>query len=175
MARAAAILANADGADAGTVRCRYERWLQRAPHASGASAWSAALRDAVQHFVKVTRSYGKGLFHCYRIEGLPRTNNDLEQVFGSVRYHERRASGRQATSPAIVQYGAVRLPAAVFTRAGCVTVSMLAAVPHDRWRAQRAAIEQRRQSRCQRHRFRKNPQAYLVNLERKADKLNLPH
>ena len=132
------------------------------------------MRDAVQHFVQVTHSYGNGLFHCYRIEGLPRTNNDLEQVFGSARYHERRASGRKVASPAIVQYGAVRLPAAIFTRAGCVTVSMLADVPHDRWRAQRAALEQRRQSRCQQHRFRKNPRAYLVKLEQKADKLNLP-
>jgi hypothetical protein len=148
--------------------------LQRVPHVSGASTWSAAVRDAVQHFVKVTRSYGKGLLHCYRIEGLPRTNNDLEQVFGSARYHERRASGRKVASPAIVQYGAVRLPAAIFTRTGCVTVSMLADVPHDRWRAQRTVLEQRRQSRCQQHRFRKNPQAYLVNLEQKAGKLNLP-
>jgi hypothetical protein len=36
----------------------------------------------------VTKSYWKGLFHRYRFpEGsLPRTNNDLEHCFDSVRY-----------------------------------------------------------------------------------------
>lgn len=174
MERAAAILDNADEVDASTVRLRYARWLQRLRQAVRAGTLSAGLCDAVQHFVKVTRSYGKGLFHCYRIEGLPRTNNDLEQVFGSARYHERRASGRKVASPAIVQYGAVRLPAAVFTRTGCVTVSMLAGVSHDRWRRQRIELAQRRQSRCQRLRFRKDPQAYLARLEQEVRKRNLP-
>lgn len=36
-------------------------------------------------------SYGANLFHCYQIADLPRTNNALKQVFGSLRYHERRA------------------------------------------------------------------------------------
>jgi len=47
------------------------------------------LGSAVDHFVKVSRSYWPG---CSRAttRGLPRTNNDLEQAFGSHRYHERR-------------------------------------------------------------------------------------
>ena len=38
------------------------------------------LQGALWLFLKVTKSYWKGLFHCYRFpEGtLPRTNNDLE-------------------------------------------------------------------------------------------------
>jgi len=31
------------------------------------------------HFQKVTRSYWPGLFHCYHLSDVPRTNNDLEQ------------------------------------------------------------------------------------------------
>ena len=46
------------------------------------------LTTAIEHFVKVTRSYWPGFFHCYDLSGLPRTNNDLEQFFGSHRYHE---------------------------------------------------------------------------------------
>lgn len=174
MERAAAILANPDGADARTVRRRYWRWLGQLDRAAQDCTLGAALRDAARHFVKVTRSYGDGLFPCYRIAGLPRTNNDLEQVFGSARYHERRASGRKVASPALVLYGAVRLPAAIFTRTGCVTVSMLGNVAHDRWRNRRSEMEQRRQSRCLQYRFRKNPQAYLASLEQKASKRNLP-
>ena len=60
------------------------------------------LRRQLRHFVKVTQSYRPGLFHCYRSAELPRTNNDLEHLFGSHRYHERRASGRKAAAPGLV-------------------------------------------------------------------------
>jgi hypothetical protein len=96
------------------------------------------------------------------VTGLPRTNNALEHSFGSLRYHERRASWREAASPSRVINGSVRLPAALFTRAQTVTVEMLAAVPHGRWRAAHL-----------RYRFRKHPAAYLEQLEKAADKLNL--
>ena len=43
---------------------------------------AGALADAIVHFRKVARSYRPGLFHCYAVSGLPRTNNDLEQLFG---------------------------------------------------------------------------------------------
>jgi hypothetical protein len=32
----------------------------------------------VDHFLRVSRSYWPGLFHCYDVEDLPRTNNDLD-------------------------------------------------------------------------------------------------
>ena len=68
-------------------------------------------------FLKVTKSYWKGLFQCYRFaEGtLPRTNNELEQCFGSARYAERRSSGRKGASPAMVVRGSVRVVAAIAT------------------------------------------------------------
>ena len=47
---------------------------------------------------------------------MPRTNNDLEHVFGTTRYHERRANGRKMASPTLVGRGAVRVVAAVATR-----------------------------------------------------------
>ncbi len=43
----------------------------------------------------VSRSDGPGLFACYDVAGVPRTNNDLERAFGSHRYHKRRATGRK--------------------------------------------------------------------------------
>ena len=69
-------------------------------------------------FLKVSRSYWKGLFRCYRFPDVPRTNNDLEHHFGSVRYAERRASGRKGASPAMVVRGSVRVVAAVVTPPG---------------------------------------------------------
>jgi len=64
--------------------------------------------ERLQHFVKVSASYEAGLFHCYDVVDLPRTNNELEQFFGSYRHHERRVSGRKVASASLVVRGAVR-------------------------------------------------------------------
>jgi hypothetical protein len=71
---------------------------------------------AIRHFRKVTRSYWPGLFHCYDVPDLPRTNNGLEQLFGSTRHPERRCTGRKAASPSLVLRGAVRIVAGLGTR-----------------------------------------------------------
>ena len=48
------------------------------------------------------------MFWCYASEDVPRTNNDLEHLFGSHRYHERRASGRKRASPGLVIVGSAK-------------------------------------------------------------------
>lgn len=166
VARATTILANADDAPAHTVTQRYTTWLRALEKTMGA-------RESVQHFLKVTRSYGDAIFYCYQISGLPRTNNALEQTFGCVRYHERRASGRKVASPSLVTDGSVRVPAALYTRAAPVNVQMLASVTHERWRARRAELYCKHLARRQRCRFRKHPAHYLAMLEHEADKLIL--
>lgn len=171
---AAAILDNPDQTAGSVVRHRYECWLEQLDWQCRQPDMSCSLRAAGQHFLKVSRSYGADLFHCYDISGLPRTNNVLEHTFGSLRYHERRASGRKVASPSLVLTGSVRLPAALATRTQEVTVSMLAAVPHARWLSARAELEKRRHARRLRYRFRKNPAAYLDSLEQASSKLCLP-
>ena len=126
-------------------------------------AKAGSLGAAVDHFVKVTRSYWPGLFHCYAVEGLPRTNNDLEQFFGSHRYHERRASGRKAATPALVLRGEARLLAAAATRQHTYTAAELA-----------GADPGRRQRRVKRSRFRRDPQAFLRQLEEQLLQSALP-
>ena len=64
----------------------------------------------------MTRSYRPGLFHGYAVADLPRTNNDLEQLSGSYRRHERRVTGRKVSSPATVLRGPARVVAALATR-----------------------------------------------------------
>ena len=171
---ASAILANADGAPADVVAGRYQQWIGQLDQSSHDPVLSDALREAALHFIRVTRGYGLDLFHCYRIADLPRTNNALEQAFGSLRYHERRASGRKVASPSLVLNGCIRMASAIFTRTRTVTKDMLAAVPHAQWRDARAQLERRRRARCLRYRFRKNPAAYLAGLEMAGDKLNVP-
>lgn len=174
MQEAAGILANPDQADAEVVAQRYHAWLAGLEQQIPSSSLPAKLQAAGRHFLKVSRSYDNGLFHCYDIPGLPRTNNGLEQTFGSMRYHERRASGRKVGSPSLVLLGSTRLPAALFTRRQDVTVELLAAVPVEKWQARRRQYNQTRTARQLRYRFRKNPAAYLANLEDRYNKLNLP-
>jgi hypothetical protein len=130
---------------------------------------AGALGPAVDHFHKVARSYRPGLFHCYRVADLPRTNNALEQLFGSSRYHERRATGRKTASPA-----AVRLVAATATRLNPPTVHELAHVDRQRWRELRQKLDRRRHTRTLQTRFRRDPEAYLAALEQQASQLTLP-
>jgi hypothetical protein len=132
------------------------------------------LGGAVDHFVKVSRSYWPGLFACYGTPELPRTNNDLEQAFGSHRYHERRATGRKGASPGLVLRGAARLVAGLATRAGVVTAADLAAADGKRWQQLRAEMERRRQRRVERRRFRRDPDGYLKDLENRLNQSRLP-
>src|SRR5512144_1717071 len=108
------------------------------------AARAGDLAGALEHFRKVTRSYWVGLFCCYEVADLPRTNNDLEQLFGSHRYHERRSSGRTVASPGLVVRGAVRLPAALATRLrGAVRGEDLMPSDLEAWRELRAALDRR--------------------------------
>jgi len=132
------------------------------------------LAPAVDHFVKVSRSYWPGLFGCYDHPQLPRTNNDLEQAFGSHRYHERRASGRKGASPSLVLRGPAKLMAGLMTRTREVTADELAGADRTRWRQLRAQLDERRQRRTDRRRFRRDPESYLKGLERKLHQSGLP-
>ena len=134
-------------------------------------AVAGSLAGGVDHFVKVTRSYWPGLFACYDQPGLPRTNNDLEQAFGSHRYHERRATGRKRASPALVLRGSARLVAGLATRTREFVAADLAGADPAAWRAE---LEERRQRRVDRRRFRQDPEVTLKDLENKLNPSGLP-
>jgi hypothetical protein len=123
------------------------------------------LEPVVAHFLKVTKSYWRGLFHCYEIPELPRTNNELEQTFGAVRHAERRATGRKSASPGLVVRGAVRVIAAVVTR--LVRFGPAQLRPHDpaALAQMRQELEQRQEARRAQYRFRRDPDAYLQRAE----------
>jgi hypothetical protein len=132
------------------------------------------LAPAVDHFVKVSRSYWPGLFHCYEVTDLPRTNNALEQTFGSYRHHERRVTGRKVASPALVLRGSARLIAAVATRQQPDRVQDLRGADRTRWLNLREELSERRHRRIDRRRFRRDPERYLRHLEAKLYQPCLP-
>jgi len=137
-------------------------------------AKAGALTAAVDHFLKVSRSYWPGLFHCYSLPDLPRTNNDLEQFFGAHRCHERRTTGRKGATPGLVLRGAVRLVAWAATRLRPFASEDLVPETVSAWQELRHALETRRHQRTQRRRFRHDPTSYLATLEADLLKLILP-
>jgi hypothetical protein len=132
------------------------------------------LAEAVEHFLTVTTSYWPGLFHCYTVPDLPQTNNALEQYFGSARYHERRATGRKTAAAGMVVRGAVRVVAAVATGLHPFSGSELRPVDLAQWQAVRHSLEYRHEARRAQIRFRRDPAAYLTQLEDLLLQLSLP-
>jgi hypothetical protein len=169
--RAARLLENADEAPGGEVRRRMEGLLAEM---RDGQASVGPLQPAVAHFLKVSASYWPGLFHCYVVDGLPRTNNDQEQYFGSARYHQRRASGRVHAAAATVVRGSVRVLAATASRLHLFGEYELRHPNRDRWTSLRRSLESRREARRHQGRFRKDPAAYLAALEARQLKPSLP-
>ena len=169
--RAARILENPKQHPGSAVRRRYRVVLRDMPRRAKKPG---PLRIAIMHLLKVTDSYWPGLFLCYDVPDLPRTNNDLEQLFGSTRYHERRCTGRKAASPSLVLRGSVRIVAGLGTRHHRFQGHELAPAKLEAWQTLRAGLETRRHTRVLRHRFRRNPQAYLRQLELLLLKRTLP-
>jgi hypothetical protein len=160
--RAAHILTNADHLSSIEVRRQYEELLEEMR--SGGSLTVPRFQMTAT-FLKVTESYWSGLFHCYDVADLPRTNNDLEHVFGSTRYHERRATGRKQASPGLVVRGSVRLVATVATQKYHFSGSDLAPRNLAQWRTLRKQVDYRHEARREHARFRKDPERYLRALE----------
>ena len=168
---AARVLNNHQDESAAVVRCRFDGLVGAMVRHRGKAG---ALADAISHFRKVARSYRPGLFHCYAVPDLPRTNNDLEQWFGAQRCHDRRATGGKTASPATVLRGEVRLIAAAATRIKPPTAAALGQADQAAWKNMRQRLGQRRHARTLRTRFRRNPDAYLATLEQQACQLTLP-
>ena len=168
---AAHILDNPAELDGAQVRRRFQGLL------GAMQRWRAKageLEPDIVRFLKVTRSYWPGLFHCYDVPDLPRTNNDLEHLFGSHRHHERRVTGRKTASPTLVLRGPVRIVAALATRQRSFSAADLAPEDPEAWRTLRAELDRRRQMRLLQRRFRRDPEVYLASLEAQLVKSILP-
>lgn len=169
----AQLLKNPEERPIAEVRRRLSRILSDMRR-QAAQTEVTALRQQLQHFLKVTKRWRPGLFHCYKSADLPRTNNDLEHLFGSLRHHERRASGRKQASHGLVVMGSVRVVSGLATRLRPEEGLELPSGYLPPWREKRAALEKRREARRQQRRFRRAPVTYLQKLEELADKLSLP-
>jgi len=162
--RAAHLLSNPDQQTAQEVQQDYQSLLDKMRQVTYTSE---PLCQMLTTFLKVTGSYWSGLFSCYDLSDLPRTNNDLEHTFGSVRYHERRSTGRKQASPGLVVRGAVRIVASVASQRYHFNGPDLQPHSLTHWRALWTQVNSRHEARREQYRFRKAPVEYLAALEEK--------
>jgi hypothetical protein len=96
------------------------------------------------HLNKVSTSYWPGLFHCYDIEGLPRTNNDLESHFRDTQRRLLRTTGQKGqTRRTLQRIGAWELLPRPPTEARCLAA--LRQVPSDQLAAEQQRLRQHRE------------------------------
>jgi hypothetical protein len=157
------------------VRHRVESYLDELATAITAGQVPAWLAPPVQHLVTVLRRLGDGLYHCYDVPGLPRTDNDLEQFYRRVKALERRITGHKRSDSFVVRVGGF----AVYATAATTAVEtellwQLAAVPAAAWQAERAELRATQERQTKMRRFKLHRAAYLADLEARWSRLADP-
>jgi hypothetical protein len=100
-----------------------------------------------RHLDKVSTSYWPGLFHCYDIEALPRTNNNLESHFRDTQRRLLRTTGQKGqTRRALQRIGAWELLPRPPTETRCLTA--LREVPTDQLAEEQDRLRQHQERFC---------------------------
>jgi hypothetical protein len=154
------------------VRREVERLLDTVPKRYPAQRVPPWLQEPVAYVGVVLRRLGAGLYHCYDVSGLPRTNNAMEPFYRQLKAGERRATGHRRSATFVVRYGGF----AVYAAAACTCsereihqqLATVSAHSGHRARTQLRAIQERQ---TQMHRFHLHPDRYLSSLEARWDQL----
>jgi hypothetical protein len=129
----------------------------------GVPAW---LRPPVEHLVAVLRRLGPGLYRCYDVPGLPRTDNAMEQFYRRVKSAQRRLTGRKRADAFVARVGGFAVYAtAASTVPAAAQLRRLAAVPAAHWQQERLILRATQDRQAKLRRFRLAPAAYLADLE----------
>ena len=157
------------------VRERVETCLTELSTACATGAIAAWLRPKLEHLVTVLRRLGAGLYHCYDVAGLPRTDNDLEQFYRRLKTQERRITGHKRSDRFVVRVGGFAAYAAAASGEPEASVlKALAAVPAPAWQQERALLRANQERQAKMRRFRLRRAAYLADLEARWAQLTEP-
>lgn len=157
------------------VRQRVEARLEEMMAHVANGVVPAWLRQPVAHLVTVLQRLGDGLYHCYDVPGLPRTNNDLEQFYRRIKAGERRITGHKRSDTFVVRVGGFAVYAiAVSGDAESAVQRHVATVPAAAWRRERAALRATQERQTKMRRFRLHRAAYLADVEARWAQLSEP-
>ena len=116
------------------------------------------------HIDQTFRNRWWGLFTCYDVTDLPRTNNELERFMRRVKTGQRRISGHKDVHDFLIRYG--RYVACIDYRESVDDLlARLCQVSHDDFLHERQAMETALLRERKRHRFRHHQDDYLCELE----------
>lgn len=157
------------------IRARVEAYLDHLATACATGDVAAWLRPKVEHLVTVLRRLGPGLYHCYDVPGLPRTDNDLEQFYRRVKADQRRITGHKRADAFVVRVGGFAVYAtAASGEAEAALLRQLASVPADAWQRERVILRASQERQAKMRRFRLHRAAYLTDLEARWTELADP-
>jgi hypothetical protein len=157
------------------VRQRVEAALAEAAAAVADGRLPDWLQPPLAHLVLVLRRLGDGLYHCYDVPGLPRTNNDLEHFYRQLKAQERRITGHRRSDAFVVRVGGFAVYAAAAT--GLPEADLrrqLATVSAADWQRERALLHANQERQTKMRRFRLHRSAYLADLEARWAQLTEP-
>ncbi len=113
-------------------------------------------------------------FIVMTLKAYPATFNDLDQLFGRWRHHQRRCTGRKVAPASLVIRGSVQLVATIATQLRSFTATELATVSIEAWQLRSAELNCYQHKRHQQRQFRRSPAIFLATLEQKCLQLTLP-
>jgi hypothetical protein len=129
--------------------------------AAGGDAWD---QQVVAHIVQTFRNRWWGLFACYDVAELPRTNNELETFLRRLKTGQRRITGRKNVHDFIVRYG--RFAAFLDTdESHQALLSRLLQVRLSDFEHERAQLDTTQELAEKRHCFRHDQPIFLAALE----------
>jgi hypothetical protein len=110
----------------------------------------------------MSKTWLPDILHCYDIPGLPRSNLDLESVFGKLRRAQRRTSGRKETSPVRI-FGPGEI--VLLSLDNEEILPLLRSVPADEYWSQRRRQEEREEPRRWLIRLHRDPARALAQVD----------
>jgi len=124
----------------------------------------------VQHLIRTIRNRWWGLFTCYRVPGLPPTNNDQETFFNQLKHNQRRICGRKSVHEFVMRYGVYAAyidPRETFEQ----VLERLRQVSDTEFQSARQAWRENEAPLHKAHRFRYHRAKFLKELEADWEKL----
>jgi hypothetical protein len=110
----------------------------------------------------LSKAWLPDILHCYDIPGLPRSNLDLESIFGTLRRGQRRTSGRKETTPLRI-FGPGEI--VLLSLEDKDILPSLQSVPADVYWSQRRRQEEREEPHRWLRRLHRNPVRALTQVD----------
>jgi hypothetical protein len=145
------------GAGGDAVAQDLAHYLGRLADATELSPWLTQFRDDL---LALSERYWSGLFHCYNIVGLPRTNNDHESLYGQTKRQLRRQLGVSQLREPLLRRGAWAV-LQVNAASPAELRERLTQVSWEDYSAERARYERRQAQFRRRYRWRHQRDAVL--------------